>query len=117
MMPPTMARNSPQKPDGVTHGRMQAIDDPTAAFPINKLSELVEQDDESSVPEHDLLPRPGQSVEAFEEVTEEDEEEPEPTSPVSPGTIQLGYVLLSLLGGGIAAALFAAVIVIVALLL
>jgi hypothetical protein len=116
MMPPPMARNRPQKPDGVTHGRMQAIDDPTAAFPINKLSELVDQDDESSVPEHDPLPRPGRSVEAFEETTEEDDEA-EPPSHVSPGTIQLGYVLLSLLGGGIAAAMFAALVVIVALLL
>jgi hypothetical protein len=116
MMPPPMARNSQQKPDGISHSRMQAIDDPTAAFPINKLSELVEQDDESSVPEHDLLPRVGQNVEAFEDDEEEDEES-ESGLHVSPGTIQLGYVLLSLLGGGIAAAMFAAVIVVVALLL
>ena len=53
MMPPTMARK--HQPDKVSHDRMQAIDDPTAAFPIGTLSQLVDQDDEPSVPE-DLPP-------------------------------------------------------------
>ena len=120
MMPSTMSRKSRHQPDRVSQHRMQAIDDPTAAFPIGTLSQLVDQDDESSVPADELPPgsdnfAPLPHEEGYEEP--DSEESDPPSAHASPGTIQLGYLLLSLLGGGIAAALFAVLIVLLVLLL
>lgn len=82
--------------DKASRERMQALDDPTAAFPIGALGQIAKDlSDEHS--EEDLPEVGGDDIEPLEP-----EEVSVDASP-SPRARRIGYLMLSLIGGGLAA--------------
>ena len=114
MMPAAMAKKGGKNQDTVSQSRMQALDDPTAAFPIGSLGQLVEDADGSDEDQPETQPDARSPVSGLQPGRAAEVDAPERDAP---GTVRMGYLLLSLVGGGAAAALIGVVIVLVAVLL